>query len=183
MTLSPKTFRLAGTLSIVILALGLGGFTLWHQDGMGSGTAPITLLDVANRKPMPDFAFHDAQGSLHHLRDEVGSRPVLVHFWATWCGPCGPEIPVLDRLAAQQGQHLTILPLALDRDAIPKVLEFYARKQIKALPILAPEADAPLPQALPSSILVDADGRIAWSAMGAQAWDSPGMAAVIKSLQ
>ena len=148
---------------------------LWRTTATGPTVTPsgsdIALIAEADRAALPDFAFRDDQGTLRHVRDEIGPHPVLIHFWATWCRPCLPEVPSLDVWAKTQAEKVRVLPLALDRDAVPKVQKFFAERQIQSLPILAPEPGSPTPAALPASILVDRRGRIAWSAVGAHSWD------------
>lgn len=58
-------------------------------------------------------------------------RPVLIDFWAPWCGPCKSQGPILDQLAAVEGERAVIAKL--DTDEFPEVA---AQHSIRALPTL-----------------------------------------------
>ena len=57
-------------------------------------------VDLASLKPgdgAPDFDLKDPSGKNHRLSDFKG-KIIYLHFWATWCGPCLGELPVLNKL-------------------------------------------------------------------------------------
>ena len=84
--------------------------------------------------------------------DEVLSsdKPVLVDFWATWCGPCKMVAPVLEEIAGEHGEKLTIAKMDIDanpsvpRDyqilSIPTMILFSGGKPIKQIVGAKPKA-------------------------------------------
>ena len=172
-----------------ILGLGLVAASViwmgWRHGGATlpvSSTPTIALVPAQDRAAQADFSYVDAAGSHHTLRESWEHGPVLVHFWATWCGPCVTELPSLEHLAQDHGDTVRILPLSLDRNAISVAQSFLAQRHLDHLPALAPDADAPSPTELPYSILVDQNGKIAWTHAGTYPWDGAAILQAITSL-
>ena len=81
-----------------------------------------------------DFTLKDMNGADVHLADFRG-RPVILNFWATWCGPCKAEIPALVALAERyKSRHLTVLGVSVDDT--PEDLRQFAAEYKMNYPVL-----------------------------------------------
>jgi thiol-disulfide isomerase/thioredoxin len=121
------------------------------------------------RKAMPLFIFPSLAGVPWSLSEQRG-RIVLVNFWATWCPPCREETPDLVRLYARYRQHgVEFAGITTDEDPASVVPRFLAQYGV-TWPILVPPPEAALTQAvevLPTTFLIDRNGRIARTWTGA----------------
>ena len=171
-------FFLARAVTAGLLGLGLGAVLLSRLSTSAGG---LEFTQPSQRPPMPDMVYWDAQGQSHHLKDLWGQQPVLVHFWATWCGPCVRELPTLAALA-QSASNVQVVPLSIDRNAFNVVPPFFNQHHIHGLSVLAPDNHAPTPDALPTTYVVDKQGRIAFTVTGDFTWTNPQVIQALSSL-
>ncbi len=126
-------------------------------------------------QPAPETGFTDAQGKPVSFADFKG-KPVVVNLWATWCQPCLKEMPSLDRLQSQLDDKLAVAAVSEDRAGADRVGTFVAALGLKKLKIyLDPKSDvghAFNVRGLPTSIVIDASGRVVGRVEGAAEWDS-----------
>jgi thiol-disulfide isomerase/thioredoxin len=154
--------------------------------GPDLATGTLAKFTLAKEpKPLPELAFTDAEDKPIKLADYKG-KTVLLNFWATWCAPCVKEMPSLDKLQAEMGKDkFVILPLSLDGPSKPKVAPFYADRKLANLGIYFDKGKKTMSaldiSVLPTSVLVDPDGREIGRLEGDADWDKPEALALMKA--
>ena len=138
-------------------------------------------LSIENRGArMPDFALSDPAGNKLTSAGLKG-KPVLINLWATWCGPCVLEMPMLDQLAA--GGKLRVVTVSQDLQGAAKVVPFFASHKFAHLePWLDPDntlGDHYATGVLPTTVLYDAQGREVWRMIGGHDWAGPRTTAML----
>jgi thiol-disulfide isomerase/thioredoxin len=136
-------------------------------------------------KAVPEIGFADADDKALTLADYKG-KVVLLNFWATWCAPCVKEMPSLNRLQGEMGKDkFTVVPLSLDGTSRPKVAPFYKDKDLANLGIYFDKGKKVQQtldvSVLPTSILIDAQGREIGRMVGDADWDKPEAVALMKA--
>jgi thiol-disulfide isomerase/thioredoxin len=182
---SPRvSAALAGLVALVILAIS---GPVARAEG---GKCVPKQGEIANfqptrpAQPTPLEPFFDADDKARTFADYRG-KGLVVNFWATWCAPCVKEMPHLDRLnALLKGEGIEVLPLSADRAGIRVVRPFYEKIGLKTLPILI-DKETKVTRAfgikgLPTTVLVDREGREVGRVVGIADWDSPAMVAFLR---
>ena len=87
--------------------------------------------------PVPDWTLQDVDGRTVSLHEALDQGPVLVSFWALWCGPCLKELPHLQELAADTRGRLRVLAVNVDSPrSVHKVPSFVKAKGYDMLTVL-----------------------------------------------
>ncbi len=127
-----------------------------------------TLRFFKNPVPANSFTVHtidDREVSLDSLKGKV----TIVNFWATWCPPCRAEIPDLIALQEKYRDQLQIIGISEDEDG-PAVVRKYVADHHMNYPVAmtSPELEKLFPgiAALPTSFVIDRDGRIVQKHVG-----------------
>ncbi len=135
------------------------------EAGASDNTA-ATNLDPAPAvgHPAPDFTLNNLAGQEVSLSDFRG-RPVIVNFWATWCGPCRVEMPHLqDSYEAHKDDDLVVLAVNLTKRDDPALIPDFMNELGLSMPVVLDETGevAETYQLLgqPASVFIDRDGVI-----------------------
>ena len=151
-------FRLLLAACLTVAIAGSGCKLSNHVSAAGS-TKPDK-----DRKPAPEFELKDADGKTVRLSDYKG-KVVLLDFWATWCGPCKIEIPWFkDFERDNKDKGFAVLGVSMDQDGWDVVNPFAHQLGINYRIVMGDDEIAALyggVEALPTTFLIDREGRIA----------------------
>ncbi|GAA2998012.1 TlpA disulfide reductase family protein [Streptosporangium longisporum] len=138
-----------------------------------AGDGKITMFEAADRKAAPRVEGETLDGDTASLAAHRG-KVVVINFWASWCAPCRAEAPVLKEVsAAKKADGVTFLgidfkdrkadALAFERGHKPGYPSIFDQPGKVALSF---QGTVP-PAAIPSTLIIDRQGRIAARALGA----------------
>lgn len=164
----------AAVLSLLLSGCGSSAGTadVAADSGFVAGDGTIVILPEGQREPAPDLVGDTLDGGTFRLSDHLGEAVVL-NVWASWCAPCRAEAPALAALAEEfDGRGVQFAGLDtrdsdvsarafVDRFAIPypNVVDRDGRLQLLFSGSLPP-------QAIPSTLVIDPQGRVAARALG-----------------
>lgn len=132
------------------------------------GTAPVVLKFAEDPDVVPPFMEHDLSGgpvSTAALKGKV----VILNFWATWCGPCREEIPEMIALQSRYKDNLRVIGISEDDGPPDQVAKFVQKAGMNYPVIMANDAlekEYGGIAALPTSFLVNKDGRVVQKDVG-----------------
>ena len=99
---------------ILLFAVIIAGASVLY-DHLRSQMAPVGLATettssetAGTATPAPDFTVYDIDGNAHKLSDFRG-KPVILNFWASWCGPCQMEMPDIESAWQEYGEEIHFL--------------------------------------------------------------------------
>jgi thiol-disulfide isomerase/thioredoxin len=181
----------AGTLALAAIAIvGViylsGGTPVRAPQGGGQAETASSRSFVMHEapRPLPEIEFEDGNGEALTLT-RLRGKTVLLNIWATWCVPCREEMPTLDALEAELGgPAFEVVALSVDRAGPEVVRKFYAEIGIEHLGLyidasMRASFDLQAP-GLPTTLLIDSEGRELGRLVGPAEWDTPEMIAFLK---
>jgi thiol-disulfide isomerase/thioredoxin len=177
------------SLIAAVVVAGLAAILLiWEEEAEDTQSREGVGKFVESSDPSeaPEISFEDGERRKRTLADFRG-QIVVVNFWATWCAPCVRELPSLDRLQKRlKRKGVTVIALSLDRDGVGAVKEFYAENGIRHLSVyvdttMAAQQAFAIP-GLPTTVLIDRQGRDRGRLIGPAEWDGKDAKALVLSV-
>lgn len=155
---------LLGIVSIMILAISV------HAENLSG--------------PAPGFSLKTIEGKTVQLSDYKG-QVVMINFWASWCGPCREEMPLLEAMySSYKKAGFVLLGITIDEN-INDAKEFLGKSPV-TFPILSDNkgkvASLYKNRAMPSSYFIDRQGNLAYLHKGYRPGDEKSYKSTIKSL-
>ncbi|MBL26211.1 MAG: hypothetical protein CMM50_01485 [Rhodospirillaceae bacterium] len=146
----------------------------------------IDFVPADEPPPVPALTFTDAEGTALSLADFRG-RVVLLNLWATWCAPCIEEMPALDALERELGSPgFAVIALSQDQGGMNAVAPFWEKAGLEHLAIYLDKTmtggRAIQARGLPTTLLIDPEGRELGRIEGPAKWDQPVVVAALRSL-
>lgn len=143
------------------------------------GTALMAQAETA-----PDFTLKSDSGENLRLAEQRG-KVVMINFWASWCGPCREEMPILDALYDRyEKAGFTLFGVNVEQD--PQAAQKFLADVGVSFPILFdPESDVSRDyqvNAMPTTVMVDRDGEVRYVNRGYREGDEEKYRKQIKEL-
>ena len=171
-------------LSLLIISLLLvfllgGAYMLYGHlsesvstDQLAGQATPVPEEESQPQKsPAPDFTVYDLEGNEIHLLDFVG-KPIVLNFWASWCGPCQMEMPDFQEKYLELGDEIQFLMVNITtgRETLESASQFIAQQGYTFPVFYDTASDAAMTYgaySLPTTFFIDAEGCAIAKATGA----------------
>ena len=129
---------------------------------------PLVAASGLNGRPAPDFQLSSFGGEPMTLGEHRGDV-VMINFWATWCGPCRQEMPILDELYTRY-ERAGFKLLGINIDDEPARAKAMLKELGVSFPVLFDDAkevsELYAVQAMPVSVMIDRDGIVRYTHHG-----------------
>ncbi|MFT3988502.1 TlpA family protein disulfide reductase [Aestuariivirga sp.] len=183
--MSPK--KTLAVLIVLLAAVGIYWFGVAGRkpDAAAPGDTMAAFVVKKERPPVPDFSFADGSGAPLKISDWKG-RVALVNLWATWCGPCRKEMPALAQLEKELGsKDFEVVAVSVDKKGAEASSAFLKEVGADNLKLYVDPSMAVYSSlqtiGLPTTLLIDRQGREIGRLIGPADWASPEAQALIKS--
>ncbi len=143
---------------LLIAIIGLAGLAIYQTSETRNETLPKIGFKA------PPFSLPSLEGQSYSL-ETLNGKPVVINFWASWCGPCKMEAPELERLYAKYRGQLEIYAVNATASDSAKDAAAFAERYQFTFPVLLDEKGELVKKyrvgSFPTTFFVNRDGTIA----------------------
>jgi len=160
------------------------GLRIWLLAGCIALLAPLAASAVEEGKSAPDFTLKSLAGKNLKLSEMTGNV-VLINFWASWCGPCREEMPLLNSLHKKyEPLGFSVLGINVEEDV--DAAEGFMKDFPVDFPVLLDNTNQVSQRyqviAMPTTVVVDRDGNIRYLHQGYKSGDEAKYQKMVKTL-
>lgn len=150
-----------------VALVGVLGLIAWNAGYLRLPVGAVSGEALSKGQPAPAFERSSLAGGEIALADFAG-RPILVDFWATWCGPCHIQTRVLEPLVAEYRDRVAFLTVSMGEE--PDTVRNFYRGQLPPYPVLLDPTDELSTRfgihALPTILVIGRDGKVVYFEAG-----------------
>lgn len=158
--IEPKTVI---TVIFLLAALVFLAVSVSHTSGFADTDKPFSIIPTDQQKTAPDFTLQTADGQTVKLSDAVKHGPVVLDFWATWCGPCRMELPDLENVYKTY-KNKGVQFYGVNSDASAADITAFAQQNSITFPMLVDSKQAAATSysvsSIPLTLVVDQNMRV-----------------------
>jgi thiol-disulfide isomerase/thioredoxin len=148
-------------------------FNTWLRAAAFIATLAISSLASASAPRAPSFTLPSRSGDIVSL-EQLQGQVVMINFWASWCGPCREEMPLLDQMYKRYSP-LGFTLLGINVEANSKDAEKMLAKVPVSFPVLFDTENKVSKlydvNAMPSTVFIDRKGNVRYLHRGYKAGD------------
>jgi thiol-disulfide isomerase/thioredoxin len=144
------------------------------------------IKPIKDQKKVPNISLESLRGGNVELKNVIKGKVVFLNFWATWCGPCKEEMPSMEALYKQfKDKDFVFLTVSVDYEGLNPVKAFIDKNQYTFPVLLDPKSDTLdlfAVTRIPTTFIIDKEGRMIGRAIGPKNWKSPEVESILNQL-
>jgi thiol-disulfide isomerase/thioredoxin len=179
--------KMAKMWDILFLALIIAFLFPDGRDAMRRAILSTGIVGSVDVNADEDLTYKSGAWILQDLNgaevqlSELKGQAIFLNFWATWCGPCKAEMPSIEALYKDMGDEVNFLIVSYED---PEVIRQFMNDEVYDLPVFFPKNGIPdqlKAEALPTTLVIDVEGKILHRSSGMSNWDSDSARELLRS--